>query len=190
MPSLKEQIAALEAQNAKLAITDAERDEIALRAKLARLEAERDAILRERMALEGERRRDVVLEANPSARLDVLVVPERMCIFVIDDPGSKAYDAWNKGVLASESKDKNKKTDLAVVNREYALKAVVDFTIASANQDGSLGFESSSRAELDSAGSTVGAKLVQFLRDCPAIAGQIVNQATTLAGLAKEERKS
>ena len=191
MASLKDKIAALEAQVAAAKIGETEREEIEQRAKIAKLEAEREEALRERMGLEAERRRDIVADNTPGKRLDVLVIPERMCIFVLDDPGSRAYNEWSQGILSVGSKDRNKRgADPTSVNRAYAVEAVADFTLVRMDDSGALSFESITREELKSAGNTSGAKLVHFLREYPAVASQIVNQATTLAGLAKEERKS
>jgi len=162
---------------AKSALTADEKAEIEGRAERDRLRAER---------LQNERaRRDVDIEQRMDAAREELGEDVRICdviiegtdhTFIVKDPGAKAYIEWEKSIKKSGTKGSG--VDGAQVTRTLALVAVHDW-------NGITDWKA-----MSAEGETNGSALIELLKKSPGIATILCNEATTLAGLSREDRKS
>ncbi len=173
---LKARRAAIAARLTAATLSPADKAEQEDRAALAKEEAEAADAERVKRDLDLARRLDAARAALPGVPVDSLAIKDSPHSFIVQDPGGKAYTAWEKGIQPVAL---GGNPDRAAVSRDYAVAAVYD-------HNGTTDWN----AETAKDTSTAGADLIALLRASPGIATNIVNVATRLAGLASEERKS
>ena len=179
MTTLDERIAAAEKKKAatEAAYTDADRAEKAKRDRLATLEAETLAAYVVKRDLDIARRLDAAREdLDDDVRICDVIIEGTEHTFIVKDPGAKAYIEWEKSIKKSGTKGSG--VDGAQVTRTLALVAVHDWN----------GITDWKAMNVD--GETNGSALIELLKKSPGIATILCNEATTLAGLSREDRKS
>ena len=179
MTTLDERIAAAEKKKAaaEASFTEADRVEQAKRERLAKLEAEARAAAVQKRDLDLARRMDAAREAlGDDVRICDVIIEGTDHTFVVKDPGAKAYIEWEKSIKKSGLKGSG--VNGADVTRTLALVAVHDW-------NGITDWKA-----LNEDGETNGSALIELLKKSPGIATILCNEATTLAGLSREDRKS
>jgi hypothetical protein len=179
MSTLDERIAAAEKKKADAlaAFTETDRVEQEKRDKLAKIEAETRAAAVLKRDLDIARRLDAARdELGDDVRICDVIIEGTEHTFIVKDPGAKAYIQWEKDIKRSAMKGGG--VDGATVTRALALVAVHD-------HNGITDWKG-----LNEDGETNGSVLIELLKRSPGIATILCNEATTLAGLSREDRKS
>jgi hypothetical protein len=167
--------------SAEAAFTDADRAEQAKRDVLAKLEAETRIASIAKRDLDIARRLDAAREdLDDDVRICDVIIEGTDHTFIVKDPGAKAYNTWEKDIKRSQQKGSG--VDSVQTTRALALVSVHDW-------NGISGDEAWKALAADGEG-TNGSKLVELLKKSPGIATILCNEATTLAGLSREDRKS
>lgn len=163
---------------AKSAITPEEQAAIDGRAEAEKIRAQRKANEDARRDEDLARRLDDAREAlGDDVRVADVIIEGTEHTFIVKDPGAKAYIQWENDIKRSQVKGSG--VVGSTVTRTLALVAVydhngvTDWNAMAANGEG-----------------TNGSALIELLKKSPGIATILCNEATTLAGLSREDRKS
>jgi hypothetical protein len=173
---LKDRLEAAKARKAaaEAALTEDDRNEIAVRAEVSKIENEALDAERTKRSVELDRRLDAAREAMPGAKLDRLTVQEFPDAFVICyKPKSHArfVDALRRSQIGGHGKT----ADFDTARLQYALEVVVDWN---------------GRADYAGQDSERTNTLRAYLIENPGILSPITDLAATMAGIVAEERKS
>ncbi len=151
-------------------MSDADREEMALRRELAAAEEEAKNADLERRELCLERQLELVREEHPDWLLSSLLIEEYDHSFILR-ANHRAYEQWSEQIAKSAN---NKKIDRAAEHRRFAAACVVDW-----NGDDVIA-DISHRA----------GELVTFLKNNAGIVDAIVNAGARLTGAFNRARKS
>lgn len=159
---------------AKAAITEDDREEIAQRAELAQIEEERRDAERLRRDLDLERRLSKARDTLGDVKMKAVTVKEFPDTFIVVRKG-KAHAAWTESMSnAAHSKLQGQKIDRGAINRKYATEVVYDW-------NGTTDFDANPESTR---------QLVKFLIENPGVVTPLTDAAAELSGVFAEERKS
>ncbi len=177
---LRERLAAVTAakDDAKAALTNEDRAEIALRAQIAEQDDERRAEQNAKRDVDIARRLDALTESlGAGVKLRPVVLKEYPDqSFIVRHVGA-AYARFEKEIQAQAT---GKKIEIADSRRLYVAVCVVDWN----------GVTDFSAVSPDGNGENEGQRLIAFLKAHQGAVTLLANECSELAGLAKEDRKS
>ena len=173
--ALEQRLAAAQAKRAaaEAAITDADREEQALRDKIAAEESAAQAAADAKRALDAERYLDAArAELGDSIALKIVMVRSFSDVFIVRRNG-QAHARWTSRL--ADANRSGKKIDSNAIALDYAMATIVSWNGASLGGD---------------VGNDTAPALRLFLQQNPGIVSPLTDAAAELNGIFAEERKS